>query len=282
MSSHRRLLIRPGAIGDFILSLPALESLAADYTEVWVESPQAPLVRFADRVRPISETGLNWLEIPDREPPAALTRSLGGFDSVITWYGSQRAAFREALQALAPHAVFFPALPPDGSLHAADYYMEQAATVTGRVLRAVPRLRCTHAPHGCAVIHPFSGSRWKNWPLERFQQVAAWLETRMEVAWCAGPEEELVGARRFDDLYSLACWLAGARLYVGNDSGITHLAAAAGAPVVALFGPTDPAVWAPRGQRVEVVSAGSPGSAIVELQPEPVLAAVASVLRSST
>jgi ADP-heptose:LPS heptosyltransferase len=64
---------------------------------------------------------------------------------------------------------------------------------------------------------------------------------------------------RFDDLYELACWLAGASLYVGNDSGITHLAAAAGAPVVALFGPTDPAVWAPRGPRVRVVATGRPG-----------------------
>ena len=55
-------------------------------------------------------------------------------------------------------------------------------------------------------------------------------------------------------------WRAGsrsARVYIGNDSGITHLAAAVGTPVVAIFGPTDPAVWAPRGERVAVVSRGS-------------------------
>ena len=57
-----------------------------------------------------------------------------------------------------------------------------------------------------------------------------------------------------DNLYELACWLQTARLYIGNDSGITHLAAAVGVPVVAIFGPTDPAVWAPRGDRVRVVS----------------------------
>ncbi|HNT87980.1 MAG TPA: glycosyltransferase family 9 protein, partial [Candidatus Hydrogenedentes bacterium] len=51
--------------------------------------------------------------------------------------------------------------------------------------------------------------------------------------------------------------LAGARLYIGNDSGITHLAAAVGCPTVAVFGPTDPTVWAPRGARVHVV-AGDP------------------------
>lgn len=63
----------------------------------------------------------------------------------------------------------------------------------------------------------------------------------------------LPGAVRIDDLYLLACWLARARLYIGNDSGITHLAAAVGTPVLALFGPTDPAVWAPRGPHVRVV-----------------------------
>jgi ADP-heptose:LPS heptosyltransferase len=64
-------------------------------------------------------------------------------------------------------------------------------------------------------------------------------------------------AVRFENLYELGCWLASARIYVGNDSGITHLAAAVGTPVVAVFGETDPAVWAPRGERVRVVSCGS-------------------------
>jgi heptosyltransferase III len=74
------------------------------------------------------------------------------------------------------------------------------------------------------------------------------------VRWCAGPEETLDDAVRFENLYELGCWLASARLYVGNDSGITHLAAAVGTPVVAIFGPSDPAIWAPRGERVSVVS----------------------------
>ena len=75
----------------------------------------------------------------------------------------------------------------------------------------------------------------------------------MPVHWCSGPEDPpLPEAVRFDNLYDLACWLARARLYVGNDSGITHLAAAVGTPVLALFGPSDPAVWAPRGPNVRV------------------------------
>ncbi len=76
----------------------------------------------------------------------------------------------------------------------------------------------------------------------------------MPVRWCAGPEEALEDAVRFEDLGELARFLAGARLFLGNDSGIAHLAAAVGTPVVALFGPTDPAVWAPRGPHVSVVA----------------------------
>jgi ADP-heptose:LPS heptosyltransferase len=76
----------------------------------------------------------------------------------------------------------------------------------------------------------------------------------MPVRWCAGPEEVLEDAVRIDDLYELAGWLATARVYIGNDSGITHLAAAVGTPVVALFGPTDPRIWAPRGRDVSVIA----------------------------
>ena len=78
----------------------------------------------------------------------------------------------------------------------------------------------------------------------------------MPVAWCAGPEEQLPGAMRFDDLYLMARWLKSARLYIGNDSGVTHLAAAIGVPVVAIFGHTDPTLWAPRGERVSVLHDG--------------------------
>jgi lipopolysaccharide heptosyltransferase III len=74
------------------------------------------------------------------------------------------------------------------------------------------------------------------------------------IAWCAGAHEPLPGAVKIENLYELARWVAGARVYIGNDAGITHLAAAVGAPVVAIFGPTDPARWAPRGNRVRIIA----------------------------
>jgi heptosyltransferase-3 len=244
----RRLLIRPGAIGDLVVSLPALEHLRADYTEVWVARPNVPLVRFADRVRAIPDTGLDLLEIEGQEA-SRVVEALRGFESIISWYGSQRPEFVERVRELGLPFTFFPALP-DGSVHAVDYYLAQVGGSAGRR----PAIRCEMGERrNCAIIHPFSGSARKNWPLERFRALAARLEELLPVLWTAGPSERLEEAIRFDNLYELACWLGSARLFIGNDSGISHLAAAAGTPVVAIFGPTDPAVWAPRGARVEVV-----------------------------
>ena len=239
----RRLIIRPGAIGDLIVSLPAVEFLRADYTEVWVAGTNMPLVRFADKVCSITGTGLDTVELGRAK--AMLKERMASFDSIISWYGAGRSEFRDAVGHL-PFQ-FFPALPTDASLHATDFYLNQVGARLGAVPRiAVPEV----ASEGFIAIHPFSGSAKKNWPLDRFRDLAAKLG---DVQWIAGPEEELEDAVRFDDLYELACWLKRAALYIGNDSGITHLAAAVGVPTIALFGPTDPAVWAPRGNHVHVV-----------------------------
>lgn len=247
----RRLIVRPGAIGDFILSLPALECLRGGWTEVWVAEQNVPLLRRFDAVRSIASTGLDLLGLPERPTPQPLIERLRGFDSIVSWYGAGRPEFREAVARLGLHFSFFKALPPDGAgVHAADYFLAQASTISSRKCEVLPRIVCPRGEGAFTAIQPFSGSRRKNWPLENFRRLA---EVTGPCRWCAGPEESLDGAVRFDDLYELACWLAQARLYIGNDSGITHLAAAVGTPVIALFGPTDPAVWAPRGPHVQVV-----------------------------
>jgi heptosyltransferase III len=259
----KRLIIRPGAIGDCILALPAMESLRADYTEVWVASRNVPLIRFADRVRSIASTGIDLIGIPGVDAPP-----LPAFDSIVSWYGANRPEFRAAVAGL-PFE-FLAALPgADQRVHAADFFLRQVSQEPGP---AIPRMDCPRARGGYVVIHPFSGSVKKNWPLERYRELARCLQ--YPVRWCAGPEEPLENAVRFDNLYDLACWLAGARLYIGNDSGITHLAAAVGTPAVALFGPTDPAVWAPRGERVRVVATPSPGEPMESISVGRVLAAV--------
>ncbi len=245
-----------------------MECLTADYTEVWAPSAIVPLIRFADRVRPIPETGIELVGLEGIEPPAPAIAALRGFDSIMSWYGANREEFRRAVAQLGLPVQFFRALPSDGAgIHALDYYLSQAGCPAG----AMPRIACPRGDGGFAVIHPFSGSPRKNWPLDRFRALADRLS--MPVEWSAGPEEELAGARRFTDLYKLGCWIACARVYIGNDSGITHLAAAVGAPVVAVFGPTDPAVWGPRGERVRIVQSGGGWPEVDE-----VMAAVSEVV----
>ena len=273
----RRLLLRPGAIGDVILSLPALEHLAGQstYTEVWTPTAVAPLIGFADRVRPLAATGIDTFEI---RPEPRLRELLASFDEIHSWYGAAREAFRAAMHGLPVR--FHAALPRESTdgkanpVHAADFYLAQVGAPAGAAPRILLGGGPAPVPSAFAVIHPFSGSARKNWPLGQFEALAAQLG--LPVAWLAGPEEPLPRARRFEDLGALARWIAGAALYVGNDSGITHLAAACGVPVVALFGPTDPAVWAPRG-RVEIVRR----PALADLSVAEVLPAVARVRGSA-
>src|SRR3974390_2069005 len=100
-----RLLIRPGAIGDVILSLPALEAATAEYTEIWAPRPTLPLIRFANKKLAIADTGLDLVGVVD----GAQTPLLDTFDSIHSWYGANRPEFREAVRHLP--FTFFPALP---------------------------------------------------------------------------------------------------------------------------------------------------------------------------
>ena len=195
-----------------------------------------PLIRFADRVRSISSTGLD-----EGRAMAELAR----FDSIVSWYGENQPEFRDSVSHLP--FTFHRALPNEDAVHAVDCYMRQVGGSDG----AIPRIPCSRDDRGFIAIHPFSGSARKNWPLDKFLMLAQ--QVGLPVQFCAGPEEQLDGAVRFDDLYDVARWLASAHLYVGNDSGISHLAAAVGAPVVAIFRATNPAIWAPRGGAVKVL-----------------------------
>ncbi len=246
----RRLLIRPGAIGDCILSFPALEFLRTDYTEIWAPTPVVPLIDFADRVSALSSTGLDMVSLGDRPMDPVLRDRLQTFDEIVSWYGTNRDEFRSAMKELSVPCKFHQALPsPAGTVHATDFFCAQVGAPAGEI----PRIRLNSAPvaRKTIVIHPFSGSASKNWPLACFREVATALA--IEVEWLAGPEETLAEAHRFDSLRYVAEWLSGARLYLGNDSGITHLAAAVGVPVVVLFRTTSADVWAPRGNCVTVV-----------------------------
>jgi ADP-heptose:LPS heptosyltransferase len=244
-SIERRLIIRPGAIGDFIVSLPALLHLRAPYTELWTGEANLPLARFSDASRTIIAAGLDRLGLLPADDVIARLRE---FDSIVSWYGANRPDFRHLVAGLGLPFVFHEALPPSATImHAVDYYSSQVGVRAG----AIPSLETgTVQRHGSIVIHPFASSPEKRWP-----GAIDFHPPGMQIVRLRGPEEQLAGALHIPDLFDLACFLAGARAYIGNDSGITHLAAAVGVPTIALFGPTDPAVWGPRGKAVRIVRA---------------------------
>jgi hypothetical protein len=258
----RRLVIRPGAIGDTIVGLPALERLCSrDFgvgdAEIWAPTQNLPLLRHIAPVRSFTSVQIDLLEI---DPPAALIARLRTFNDIVSWYGAAREEFGAALRSVGVPFRLLRALPPEGSdCHAVDFYLRQAGFDAAVSQRIAPRLsvprRARTQGNGFIAIHPFSGSRRKNWDLGSFQAAAGRLAgiTGLPCQWCAGPEEELNAARRFDGLEEVVHWLSEAAIYLGNDSGISHLAAACGVPSVVIFRASDAAIWAPRGPVVAVL-----------------------------
>jgi ADP-heptose:LPS heptosyltransferase len=118
------------------------------------------------------------------------------------------------------------------------------------------------------IIHPGSGSKKKVWPLDRFLKLTEVLQQHLSsrILVVLGPAEGPETRKIFENerpgsfilakglsLIQLASVMEGCRLFVGNDSGISHLAAALEIPTLAMFGPTDPKVWSPRGRNVRVI-----------------------------
>jgi ADP-heptose:LPS heptosyltransferase len=127
------------------------------------------------------------------------------------------------------------------------------------------------------VVHPGSGSKKKRWPLERFVEVVSTLQDEhgVRVVVVRGPAEGPETERAFEgrgigpcvpvllkdlSLIELASAIEGCHLFIGNDSGITHMAAALGLPTLAIFGPSASARWAPRGRKVLVLQRNVPCS----------------------
>ena len=119
------------------------------------------------------------------------------------------------------------------------------------------------------LIHPGSGGRKKLWPVAGWLDVIMKLSTNnnLKLSLIEGPADSQVVQQICSKVGSaslllvnnwrlgkLAALIKHSSLYLGNDSGITHLAAACNTPTIALFGPTDPRIWGPKGARVKVVT----------------------------
>jgi len=204
----------------------------------------------------------------------SLGKAVGGFDLAIAYTRSEPLA--RGLRSLLPRVVVHDPGPPDGFGHAAEWLAQPIAAEGIAVVATVPPCVPGEAeaaaaerwlgklPPAFLAIHPGSGSPEKNWPATFYDRLAESLSSGRPWLLAEGPAEAPPavgghGAIRIRSAHPrvLGAVLRRAGLYVGNDSGASHLAAAWGAPTLALFGPTDPAVWSPLGSGVRVVRSAS-------------------------
>jgi ADP-heptose:LPS heptosyltransferase len=145
------------------------------------------------------------------------------------------------------------------------------------------------------ALGPGSGSPGKNWPSGHFAELGRrWVKGNGHALVVSGPaEERMIGDLRRElgeegvfflenePLPCVAAALERCEAFVGNDSGVTHMAAAVRTPTVAIFGPTDPGTWQPRAPRVKVLQPSPAGSDLSALKPAEVLREMAALLRGA-
>ncbi|HWR50210.1 MAG TPA: glycosyltransferase family 9 protein [Bryobacteraceae bacterium] len=148
-------------------------------------------------------------------------------------------------------------------VHTAEH-LASAAFWLGAARAEIPRARLfTDAPvedtGRYAVLHAMASTPEKTWPAERFGAVAQHLsQMRIEPVFIAGPGEDVTAFAEYNvvlgaPLVEVKALLAGAALFIGNDSGPAHMAAAFGIPSVVIFAASDPVVWAPWRTQAEVL-----------------------------
>ena len=261
-SGSRIAVIRLRSLGDCVLTTPALELLKTHRPDlrigVVVESRFRALFEenpHVDDILPLSARVVaNW-------HPRMTLNFHGGSRSM--WLTAASGA--EIKAGFAHHAYSFlynakipraqEILSDERRVHTAEH-LASAMFWMGVPRTEIPRARLSAGKPALAgayaVIHPFASAPEKTWPAERFIAVAEHLRDKagLEPTFLAGPDDDPSAFAKFRTYQSVPLAevksiMAGAQLFIGNDSGPAHIAAAFGVPVVVLFGPSDPVNWAP-------------------------------------
>ena len=293
------VVVRAGALGDVLLLRRAVAALRRTYRRVVLIAPQSSGAALVGPGASEVDELLAW-ERPEvaallagQVPKGPLRGFLGGVELAVVY--SRSADLAHGLGLMVPRVVCQePA--PSGGVHASQWLARPLAALgldppadlepilpTPAEATAAREL-LTRLPEGFLAIHPGSGSPRKNWPAERFAAVLDLLALRRPWLLVEGPADATAVAplaqrpgavlARGLGVRTLGAVLARAGLFIGHDSGVSHLAAAWHAPTLALFGPTDPALWAPVGPRVRVLRA--PRGRMEALSVDEVLSAVRS------
>ncbi len=294
------------------MTLPVFSALRARWPDSYIEvigyphiARLAEVAGLVDRVRGLDTAGM--ARFFGRRPniDEATRQHLASFDYVFSYLHDPDGLVGENLTAAGVRRLLYRS-PVGPSEHIVDHLLRPLESLAIYERGAVPRLPLTERliAEGRArwqatgltsppvVIHPGSGGRAKIWPWEGFLEVARFLRNQLgqNLLFLLGEADHELQTRVAEAATELnAPWVAGLSLlevasllsasagYLGNDSGITHLAAAVGIPVVALFGPTDPTIWGPRGPRVHLVTSST--RTMAGIRTEEVLHAVEQALQ---
>jgi heptosyltransferase-2 len=317
---NRILVIRGGAIGDFILTLPALKALREAYPDGHIEILGYKHIAavtenrfYAQGVRSIEYGPLSGFFATNSQLSAELAGYFASFDLIISYLYDPDRIFENNLRRCGvKNLVRGPAKIIEKGAHAARQLARPVEELGIRVVDLTEKVFLSKEDRRFAreflrsssqltiAIHPASGSKEKNWPLENWTALVSSKDglsmgelshvgNQLSLVVVSGEADSAQIAQlehtwkdrdvRFAKnlpLPHLAAVLEHT-IFIGHDSGISHLAAAAGAKCVLLFGATDPNVWAPRNENVQVVAA--PSGRLNSLDVAQVRAVVMTVLR---
>jgi len=276
----RVCVLFPGALGDFICFLPALHQLAnSGAVDLLARSEFAAIAPRGVYLHSLERPEVRQLFIDGGAADLRLIQFYSAYTAIYSWFASQQSVFVDQLQKAAPgRAQIFAFRPETFTMHQADYYLSCLGRTGSKAeeplveLHAEALLWCDAfyrrteiGLQPLLIMAPGSGARVKNWPEADYLQVAHWWRDQFggKVVVVLGPVEaerhsfeqlsSICHVTSGLDLAQLAALIARCDLYLGNDSGVSHLAAAVGACTVAIFGPSNEQQWAPRGPRVSII-----------------------------
>jgi heptosyltransferase-2 len=273
------LVIRGGAIGDFILTLPAIAALRRQFPRSRLEViGYQHIVQLAiagglvDRVRSIEARAMAGFFARGGTLDPDLSHYFGSFALIVSYLFDPDVIFQTNVARVST-AQFLPCPHrPDEKLgtHATDVFLKPLERLA--IFDADPSPRLTLNSQSSTLnqlaLHPGSGSERKNWPEARWAELIELLlaETNFHVLLVGGEAEgdrlqRLIAAlpparaqlAMHLPLPELAARLTQCAAFIGHDSGITHLAAAVGLPVLVLWAGASEVVWCPRSERAHVL-----------------------------
>jgi hypothetical protein len=271
----RTLIVHQGALGDFVVLWPVLRALHRRFGPLDLLAPFSfgRLAKDRGLVADHMPIEAEWVAAlyGDGVHPLAVQLLKNHAQALVF---SKNRVLTHSLKRIIPGPVMRidPRPAADRRIHVRTFILAQLAAA-GILVDAPshPMPAPTPALEGTVFIHPGAGSHRKQWPLERFTDLAGQLAAeRFTPAFVVGPADKSLAndlqaltGKRFavhqpTDVQALARLLSSGAAYIGNDAGPTHLAAALGLATMAIFGPSDPLRWQPEGLAVSVVRPAVP------------------------